>query len=237
MIKKRTRYKPLYKKFVRLRKNIQNKKKLLTNFEKKKWQNLISFLKISSQRRKKNFGSYDQFSFFVSKFGNSSKRTFLNNLLTKQRLTLFYGNLQNRKLKNLVLSARSKSKKKLTAAQLFINSLENRLDTILYRSHFAGSIRESRLLIQHKHVFINQKIVTCNAFILKKGDIISLSKKGSRIAESNISNSNIWPLPPEFLQINYKIFQISFLENLLKPSLSLSFPFWLDLNSVLNYYK
>jgi len=41
---KRSRYKPLYKKFIRLRKNIQNRKKILTSFKSKKWYNLVSFL-------------------------------------------------------------------------------------------------------------------------------------------------------------------------------------------------
>jgi len=237
MTKKISRYKPLYKNFVRLRKNIQNRKKLLTNFEKKKWQNLINFLKISSQRRKKNFESYDQFSFYVFKYGNSLKKNFLNNLLTKQKLSLFYGRLQNKKIKKLILSAKSNKNKKLMPSELFINSLENRIDTILYRSHFVCSIREARLLIQHKHVFINSKVVTSSSLSLNRGDILTLSKKGSKIAKLNVFKSNLWPLPPEFLQINYKTFQISFLDNLYKPSLSILYPFWLNLNSVLNYYK
>ena len=237
MTRKSSRYKPLYKDFVRLRKNIQNRKKLLTNFDKKKWQNLINFLKISSQRRKKNFESYDQFSYFISKFGNSFKKNFLNNLLTKQRLSLFYGKLQNKKIKKLILSAKSKKKEKLMASELFVNSLENRIDTILYRSHFVCSIREARLLIQHKHVFINSKVVTCSSCLLHKGDILTLSNKGSKLAQLNVYKSNLWPLPPEFLQINYKTFQISFLDNINKSSLSILYPFWLNLNSVLNYYR
>lgn len=237
MARKVSRYKPLYKNFVRLRKNIQNRKKLLTNFEKKKWQYLINFLKISSQRRKKNFESYDQFSYFISKFGNSFKKNFLNNLLTKQRLSLFYGKLQNKKIKKLIMSAKSKKNKKLMASELFVNSLENRIDTILYRSHFVCSIREARLLIQHKHVLINSKVVTCCSFILNRGDILTLSTKGLKIAKSNVYKSNLWPLPPEFLQINYKVFQISFLDNIDKPNLPILYPFWLNINSVLNYYK
>lgn len=36
VIKSKSRYKPLYKKFIRLRKNIQNKKKVTLGFFKKK---------------------------------------------------------------------------------------------------------------------------------------------------------------------------------------------------------
>ena len=43
-IKKR-RHKPLYKKFLNLRKNVQNRRKLL-KFKKRKWQKLVNYLKL-----------------------------------------------------------------------------------------------------------------------------------------------------------------------------------------------
>ena len=237
MSNNKSRYKPLYKKFIRLRKNIQNRKKLLTNFEKKKWENLIGFLRTASQRRKKNFGSYDHFRFFIPKYGNSFKRKFLNDLLVKQRFSLFYGKLQNKKIKSIVKKSKTNIKSNLSAKDLLINSLENRLDTVLYRAHFVKSIREARLFIQHKHVFVNNIVVTNNAFALMNGDIITLSNKSTQLAKNNIYNSNLWPLPPEFLQINYSILQISFTENLYKPTTSILYPFWLDLNTIINYYR
>ena len=58
MLKKNPRYKPLYKKFIRLRKNIQNKEKInKTNFNKKKWTSLINFLNKQSNRKKKKFSN------------------------------------------------------------------------------------------------------------------------------------------------------------------------------------
>lgn len=237
MSNKKSRYRPLYKKFIRLRKNIQNRKKLLTNFEKKKWENLIGFLRTASQRRKKNFGSYDHSRFFIPKHGNSFKRKFLNDLLVKQRFSLFYGKLQNKKIKSIVKKSKSSVKSNLSAKDLLVNSLENRLDTVLYRAHFVKSLREARLFIQHKHVSVNKTVITNNAFALINGDIITLSNKSIKLAKSNVYNSNLWPLPPEFLQINYSILQISFIENLYKPTVPILYPFWLDLNTIMNYYR
>ena len=235
---KNSRYKPLYKKFVRLRKNVQNRRKLLSGFNKKKWQNLITFLKILSKRRKKNFRSYDQSSFFLPRYVNSYKKNFLNRLLAKQRLSLFYGSLQDYKLKRIVTSSKNKIKNnKIPLHNLFINKLENRLDTILYRSHFAKSIRESRMLINHKHVYVNGNIINHGSYRLEKGDVISLSSSVSNLIKINVYSSNLWPLPPEYLQVNYKTFQISILDIENKYYLSILFPFWLDLNTILNYYK
>jgi hypothetical protein len=43
MIKKKSKFKPLYKQFIRLRENVQNRKKLL-KFKKQKWDQLIAIL-------------------------------------------------------------------------------------------------------------------------------------------------------------------------------------------------
>lgn len=236
MLHKKPRYKPLYKKFVRLRKNVQNRRKLLIgNFKKQKWKNLITFLKTSIKRRKNNFRSYDQFSFFISKYSSPYKKKYLNRLLTKQRFRLFYGDISNKKLKKLIHTINSSKQKTLSPSNLLINHLENRLDTILYRSHFVRSIREARLIIQHGHVFVNNIRNKNNTLILTEGDIISISSKYIEQMKINLFSSNFWPLPPEYLQINYKIFQISVLNTFEKSSISLYYPFWLDLHNIVNY--
>merc|ERR1712071_29981 len=70
MLKKNqsNRYKPLYKKFIRLRKNVQNKKKFLFGFKKKKWKPLLLFLKNKSKRRKQNFVSYEQLNYSLNRY-------------------------------------------------------------------------------------------------------------------------------------------------------------------------
>ena len=72
LLKKKRRYKPFYKQFLRLRINIQNRRKLF-KFKKKKW---VKF-QFYSKRTLKFFKRYkfkDQFRLFVNKFsskGNS----------------------------------------------------------------------------------------------------------------------------------------------------------------------
>ena len=52
VLKQKNRYKPLYKQFLRLRDNIQDKKKLL-KFKKKKWQSFIQNYKRKLKRYNK----------------------------------------------------------------------------------------------------------------------------------------------------------------------------------------
>jgi len=238
MVVKKSYYKPLYKKFIRLKKNIQNRKKLLNKFKKKKWLNLITFLRVSSRRRKKNFNNFNQHSFFVPKFGNSYKRKYLNNLLLKQRFSLFYGNLSDKILKHNIKKARkSIHNNKLSVPHILLNLFECRLDTVLYRAHFSKSIRDSRLLIQHKHVLVNNQLMTLNTYVLKPGDIITLKGKGVDLVNFNVYRSNLWPITPNHLHVNYRTYQIAFLSQANFFEISTQFPFWLDLNTLVTYRK
>lgn len=74
---KKQRNKPLYKKILPLRKNIQNRNKLL-KFKKKKWQ---KFQQLISKLRKKRF--YDPVSYFIFNFQNFFNRKLGKSYLKK----------------------------------------------------------------------------------------------------------------------------------------------------------
>ena len=71
MNNKKYRHRPIYKKFVNLKVNIQNKKKVL-NFEKHKWKNLLFLLKKLSKNQKRNcyYKFYDQTSYKSVRYRN-----------------------------------------------------------------------------------------------------------------------------------------------------------------------
>ena len=78
------RYKPFYKQFLRLRKNIQNRSKLL-KFKKQKWIRFQQYLK-NQLKFYKRFKIKDQFQLSISKFasrGNSFQKMFKKKCLRK----------------------------------------------------------------------------------------------------------------------------------------------------------
>ena len=90
------RYKPFYKQFLRLRKNVQNRPKLF-KFKKQKW---ARFQQYSKKQLKfyRRFKIKDQLQLSVSKFasrGNSFQKKFRNNLYDRKVFSLFYGKLNN----------------------------------------------------------------------------------------------------------------------------------------------
>jgi small subunit ribosomal protein S4 len=124
---------------------------------------------------------------FFLNFKNFFSRKFKYNLQNKQRLSLFYGSLRKSYLKKLVKSTLKEFKSlKAHATVLFIKKLETRLDTALYRTHFSYSFKNARQLISHKKIYVNNRIVQYNAYLLKKGDLITLDKEIFEVVASNI---------------------------------------------------
>ena len=143
-------------------------------------------------------------------------------------------------LKKLSRTATVTSKKKSIQqkpSEILLFSLEARLETALYRSYFVSSINTARQLIVYGNVLVNNKKVTNGNFLLKKGDLINISENSHGKIKQNILKSNFWPLPPVHLEINYKTLSIYFTENIEFIHLSSSYSFWLNLKSVLFFYK
>ena len=242
MFKIKKRHKPLYKKFIALRTNVQYRRRLLfLKFKKQKWQQLIFYLQRMQNRRKKNFRLYDLNTYHLPKFFNSFKRKHKINLQNKKKISLFYGNLLNKyliKQTKITLKNKKKNLKQLINKNTFLISLlEQRLDIILYRSHFATSVQNAKQLILHKHIKVNNKLVTNNSYIIKEGDFIKINEKIKPLIYKNICNSHIWPLPPKYLNINYKTFEILISENIKFQNFSKFFPFCPNIYLLIQFYR
>jgi ribosomal protein S4 len=107
-------------------------------------------LKRSNRTRKKYYKYFDNSLYFVYRFGTRFKNKYSYKIKTSKKFRLFYGNLSKSYLKKKINSLKSsQTYKKFTKSQILLYKLEQRLDTILYRSHFATSIRTARQLISH----------------------------------------------------------------------------------------
>ena len=240
---KKYRNKLLYKKLISLKINVQNKTKIM-GFNKKKWQKFIEHSKRSVHARIQFFKCYDQNCYYVSKSQIRFRWNYKNIIYMKKQFSLFYGGLLSKYMKAQVYSAVRKRKelnrKSWILSKIFISFFEKRLDTILYRSYFAYSMRHAKQLISHNHVKINGKIINTSSYQVKNGDLIDLVKKKSivlKIQNKISENKDIWPISAKHLQINYRTYQIVLVEGLNLDSLIFLFPFHLDLNDVIQAYN
>ena len=192
--------------------------KEIGKLKKKKWNSFIRRLeKANNFFRKYKPYSFNHYS--SNKFaspGNSFKKRFKNNLLTKKTFNYFYGELKRKYLKKQ-MALIYKSKEIRNPRNICIEIFESRLDSVLKRAKFCSSIKEARQLITHKHVKVNRKIETNYSCNLKQGDLIEITPTSRKIVKVKLNNilkehynKIIFPAVPDYLTVNYKTLNIIF---------------------------
>ena len=95
-------------------------------------------------------------------------------LREKQKVKRTYGVLENQFRRYFEAADRSKG----ITGELLLQSLEKRLDNVVYRIGFATSRAQARQLVRHGHFLVNGKKVDIPSFSVKIGDTVAV-KPGS----------------------------------------------------------
>jgi ribosomal protein S4 len=230
-MKNKNIYKPLYKNFIRLNKNVQSRLKFLS-FKKQKWKKFISM----ENKLNKKITLFDHFiNLKPKKYSFNFTNKFKFYLLLKQNFKLFYGSLSDNKFNQMY-----KKSKNVQKNNLFFNKnsffllfyIEKRLDVILFRTPFFDSIRSSQQSICHGKIYINGKKITINSHLIKKGDLIEIHSSFHKTLFSNIHFHQNKLIIPPYLEINYKTLQFFIISEISLNKISYNFPFWLNLNKL-----
>jgi len=104
-------------------------------------------------------------------------------LKSKQIIRNMYGILE-KQFKNYYIKA---SKKKGKTGEILLQLLECRLDNVVYRMGFGSTRAESRQLIVHNAIEVNNKIVSIPSFQISQEDKVCVSKKSAK--QIRIKNS------------------------------------------------
>lgn len=94
-----------------------------------------------------------------------------------QKLRHYYG-ISTKQFRNYFKNA---SRSKQQTNEKLIQSLETRLDNMVYRMGFAGSLRSARQMVVHRHLLVNGKNVNKPGYVVKPEDKIELRKKSKEI--------------------------------------------------------
>jgi small subunit ribosomal protein S4 len=150
-------------------------------------------------------------------------------LIEKQKIRFSYG-ISERQLSNYVKKA-THIKGAGTALKLY-ESLESRLDNVVYRMGLGASRRATRQMVSHGHFIVNDHRVTIPSYELKLGDIIKIREgsKGKKIFE------NLTGRLKEYNSPAWVSFDLNNVEGRIldKPKNVETF---LDLNAVLEFYS
>ena len=150
-------------------------------------------------------------------------------LIEKQKIRFSYG-ISERQLSNYVKKA-SHIKGAGTAEKLY-ESLESRLDNVIYRMGLGSSRRATRQMVSHGHFIVNNHRVTIPSFEIKTGDIVKIREgsKSKKIFENLTDRLKDYSAPV------WVAFDPNNMEGkiLAKPKKIETF---LDLNAVLEFYS
>ena len=98
-------------------------------------------------------------------------------LREKQKVKRVYGLLE----KQFRSYYKQAARKQGNTGETLIALLENRLDSTAFRLGFGGSRSESRQIVRHGHITVNNKKVNIPSYQVKKGDVIAVCEKSQKI--------------------------------------------------------
>ncbi|GAB4292941.1 MAG: 30S ribosomal protein S4 [Ignavibacteriaceae bacterium] len=98
-------------------------------------------------------------------------------LREKQKIKRTYGLLETQ-FRNYFEKA---NKQKGITGDNLVQLLESRLDNVVYRLGFAGSRKQARQLVRHRHITVNDKLVDIPSYILSAGDVIKVKDKSKKL--------------------------------------------------------
>jgi small subunit ribosomal protein S4 len=150
-------------------------------------------------------------------------------LIEKQKIRFSYG-ISERQLSNYVKKA-SAVKGTGTADKLY-ESLESRLDNVVYKMGLGASRRATRQMVSHGHFVVNDHRVTIPSYELKAGDVIKIREgsKGSKLF-SNLSDRLKDYNSPAWVKFDVGTLEGKILD---KPK---NIETFLDINAVLEFYS
>lgn len=94
-------------------------------------------------------------------------------LREKQKAKFIYGVLE-KPFRNYYAKA---SRMKGQVGENLMILLERRIDNVLFRMGFGRTRKETRQIVDHKHVLINGKCVNIPSYLVKAGDMIEIKEK------------------------------------------------------------
>ncbi len=106
------------------------------------------------------------------KRSNRKMSEYGSQLREKQKAKFIYGVLE-KPFRNYYAKA---SKMKGQVGENLMSLLERRLDNVIFRMGFGRTRRETRQIVDHKHILVNGKCVNIPSYLVKAGDVIEVKE-------------------------------------------------------------
>jgi small subunit ribosomal protein S4 len=92
-------------------------------------------------------------------------------LMAKQRLKGYYGNIGERQFRKMYQDA---ARRRGDTSENLVGLLERRLETVVYRAKFVPTVFAARQFVNHGHIKVNGRRVNIPSYKVKVGDVIQV---------------------------------------------------------------
>ena len=153
-------------------------------------------------------------------------------LLAKQKLKGYYGNIGERQFRRLYEEA---ARRKGDTGENLIELLERRLDAVVYRMKFAPTPFAARQFVNHGHIRVNGKRVNIGSYLVKDGDNVEVKDKSKQLAVLLEAVKSAERDVPDYLQVDHDRMKGTFVR---APKLAdVPYPVSMEPNLVVEYYS
>ncbi|MEI7610230.1 MAG: 30S ribosomal protein S4 [Rhodospirillaceae bacterium] len=153
-------------------------------------------------------------------------------LMAKQKLKGYYGNIGERQFRRLYAEA---VRRKGDTGENLIQLLERRLDATVYRMKFAPTPFAARQVVNHGHIRVNGKRVNIPSYQVRDGDVIEVKQKSKQMALILEAMGSRERDIPDYLSVDTGAMKGTFVR---APLLAdVPYPVQMEPNLVIEYYS
>ena len=164
--------------------------------------------------------------------GRRSLSNFGTQLMAKQKLKGYYGNISEKQFRKIYQEA---IRRKGDTSEHLIGLLERRLDIVVYRLNIAPTVFAARQFINHKHIKVNGKTVNIPSYRLKEGDEIQVCEKSKNMPVILETSQKLERDIPAYLEADLKALKGKFLRT---PKFSdVPYPVKMEPSLVVEFYS
>ena len=153
-------------------------------------------------------------------------------LMAKQKLKGYYGNIGERQFRRLFAEA---ARRKGDTSQNLVELLERRLDAVVYRMKFAMTPFAARQYVNHGHILVNGKRVNIASYIVEDNDMIEVREKAKQMAVIIEATASTERDVPDYLEVDHAKLKGRFVR---APKLTdVPYPVTMEPNLVVEFYS
>ncbi len=157
---------------------------------------------------------------------------FGNQLMAKQKLRGYYGNITERQFRRVYQEA---ARRKGDTSENLIALLESRLDTVVYRMGIVPTVFAARQFVNHGHVLVNGKRVNIASYSVEEGDTVEVKEKSRQMPMVVEAQQSPERSVPDYIEFDSKELKGKFIR---APKLAdVPYPLMMEPNLIVEFYS